>query len=52
MCRELTVAEWEADFDAIFEAVENGETFIIRNEEGQACYLMPYSDFEKANDAN
>ena len=51
MQKELTVEEWEANFDEVFEAVENGETFIIRDEKGRACYLMPYDQFEEATDA-
>ena len=48
MCRELTVEEWEADFDNVFEAVENGETFIIRGEDGKSCYLMPLDKYNEA----
>ena len=48
MCKELTVAEWEANFDTVFEAVENGETFIIRDEEGKGCYLMPFDKYNEA----
>ena len=51
MYRELTVEEWESDFDEVFKAVENGETFIIRDEKGRAFYLMPYDQFEEATDA-
>ena len=51
MQKELTVEEWEANFDEVFEAVENGETFIIRDEKGRAFYLMPYDQFEEATDA-
>ena len=51
MCRELTVEEWESDFDEIFEAVGRGETFLIRDEKGKAFYLMPYDEFEEATDA-
>ena len=51
MCRELTVEEWESDFDEIFEAVGRGETFLIRDEKGKAFYLMPYEEFEEATDA-
>ena len=47
MCKEITVKEWEADFDNIFSAVENGETFIIRNEDGQRCYLMPFDTYNE-----
>ncbi len=51
MQKELTVEEWEANFDEVFEAVSNGETFIIRDEKGKAFYLMPYDQFEEATDA-
>ena len=51
MQKELTVEEWEANFDEVFEAVENGETFIIHDEKGRAFYLMPYDQFEEATDA-
>ena len=51
MCRELTVEEWESDFDEIFESVGKGETFLIRDEKGRGFYLMPYDEFEEATNA-
>ena len=51
MCRELTVEEWETNFDEVFESVSKGETFLIRDEKGRAFYLMPYDQFEEATDA-
>ena len=48
MCEELTVAEWEANFDEVFAKVEQGETFIIRSEDGKACYLMPLDSYNEA----
>jgi len=50
MCQEVTVEEWEANFDEIFEKVEQGETFIIRSEDGKSCYLMPIDKYNEAQD--
>ena len=47
---EISVQEWEENFDEIFERVEDGETFLIRDEKGQGCYLMPADDFETKMD--
>ena len=47
MCKEITVEEWEANFDEVFEKVEQGETFIIRGEDGKACYLMPFDKYKE-----
>jgi len=38
--KEFTVEEFEADFDALFERVENGETFTITNGPTR-CLIMP-----------
>ena len=38
--KEFTVEEFEADFDALFERVENGETFTITNGPSR-CLIMP-----------
>lgn len=48
MCEEITVTEWEANFDEVFDRVEQGETFIIRSEDGKACYLMPLETYNEA----
>lgn len=47
MCRELTVKEWEANFDEVFAEVERGKTFIIRAEDGKRCYLMPLDKYNE-----
>ena len=51
MCKEITVEEWEANFDEIFEEVEKGKTFLIRDESGKGVYLMPYDQFEESTNA-
>jgi len=38
--KEFTVEEFEANFDALFERVENGETFTITNGPTR-CLIMP-----------
>jgi len=39
-----TVKEWEDNFDALLERVENGEHIGIVNEDGQAAVMIPYDD--------
>jgi len=39
-----TVKEWEDDFDALLERVENGERIGVIDEEGRAAVMMPYDD--------
>ena len=39
-----TVAEWEENFDELFERVENGERIGIVNENGQAAVMIPADD--------
>ena len=39
-----TVAEWEENFDELFERVENGETIGIVNEDGKAAVMVPADD--------
>lgn len=38
--KEFTVKEFEANFDELFERVENGETFTIMNGPSR-CLIMP-----------
>lgn len=38
--KEFTVEEFEANFDELFERVENGETFTIMNGPSR-CLIMP-----------
>ena len=39
-----TVKEWEDNFDALLERVENGEHIGIVNEDGQAAVMIPADD--------
>jgi antitoxin (DNA-binding transcriptional repressor) of toxin-antitoxin stability system len=45
---EITESELEKNFDEIMERVENGETFIIRREDGSAVAMIPASLVEEA----
>ena len=36
--------EWEDNFDALLERVENGEHIAVIDEEGRAAVMMPYDD--------
>ena len=45
---EITELELEKNFDEIMERVENGETFIIRREDGSAVAMVPASLVEEA----
>ena len=50
MYKELTVEEWESNFDEVFDKVEQGETFIIRDKDGKGCYLMPLDKYNEEQD--
>ena len=39
-----TVKEWEENFDALLERVENGEHIGIIGEDGKAAVMMPVDD--------
>jgi antitoxin (DNA-binding transcriptional repressor) of toxin-antitoxin stability system len=45
---EITELELEKNFDEIMERVENGETYIIRREDGSAVAMIPASLVEEA----
>jgi antitoxin (DNA-binding transcriptional repressor) of toxin-antitoxin stability system len=47
--RSITIEELQADFDAIIDRVENGESFLIHSEHGDAM-LIPYSSNEESDD--
>ena len=49
MRQEITVEEWEANFDEVFERVSDGETFVILDEKGNSFLLMPYEVYEDAS---
>ena len=40
----FTVKEWEENFDALLERVENGEHIGIIGEDGKAAVMMPADD--------
>jgi hypothetical protein len=39
----FTIEEFQADFDSLINRVENGESFIIKSEHGNAV-MIPYED--------
>ena len=41
--QSFTVEEFQADFDNLIERVENGESFIITSEHGNAV-IVPYNE--------
>jgi antitoxin (DNA-binding transcriptional repressor) of toxin-antitoxin stability system len=46
---EFTVKQFQKDFDNLLSRVENGESFIIKNEYGNAI-IIPYNQFTNSND--
>jgi len=44
MMEVFTVKEYQDRWDELMERVENGETFGIVNEDGQAAVMMPADD--------
>lgn len=47
--KTLTIEELQADFDAIIERVENGESFLIKSQYGDAM-LVPYKEYNNTTD--
>ena len=47
--RTLTIEELQADFDAIMDRVEGGESFLIKSEHGDAM-LIPYGEYKEVDD--
>jgi len=41
--QSFTVEEFQADFDNLIDRVENGESFIIKSEHGNAV-IVPYNE--------
>ena len=52
--KEITIADFEENFDAIYEEVSSdGECFTITNNEGQPlAVLVPHEEYEAMNDQN
>jgi PHD/YefM family antitoxin component YafN of YafNO toxin-antitoxin module len=45
----FTVEEFQEDFDNLLERVENGESFLIKSDKGDAM-LIPYGEYEEEDD--
>ena len=45
---ELSVAEFEKDFDAYMDRIEAGESFLIRQPDGRAVVAVPAGEYEEA----
>ena len=45
---ELSVAEFEKDFDAYMDRIEAGESFLIRQPDGRAVVAVPAAEDEEA----
>ena len=45
---ELSVAEFEKDFDAYMDRIEAGESFLIRQPDGRAVVAVPAGEYEAA----
>ena len=43
---ELTVAEFEKDFDGYMDRIEAGESFLIRQPDGRAVVAVPAGEYE------
>ena len=49
---ELTVAEFEKDFDGYMDRIEAGESFLIRQPDGRAVVAVPAGEYEAAAKAS
>jgi antitoxin (DNA-binding transcriptional repressor) of toxin-antitoxin stability system len=47
--KSITIEELQEDFDAILDEVENGKSFLIKSEYGDAM-LVPYSQYKESDD--
>ena len=47
--KKLTIEELEMDFDSILEKVEEGESFLITSDNGNAV-LIPYDDYYESDE--
>lgn len=49
--KEITIAGLEENFDAVFEEVDDGESFMIVDEDGKPlAVLIPYEEYETMTD--
>jgi hypothetical protein len=47
--KNITIEEFQENFDAILDLVEEGESFLIHSEHGDAM-LIPYGGTEESDD--
>jgi len=47
---EVTVADFEKNFDAYLDRIEAGEEFLIRQPDGKAVVAVPYGELEDLAD--
>jgi len=45
---EVTVADFEKNFDSYLDRIEEGEEFLIRQPDGKAVIAMPVQQLEQA----
>jgi antitoxin (DNA-binding transcriptional repressor) of toxin-antitoxin stability system len=45
--KEVTVAEFEKNFDTYMDRIENGEEFLIRQPDGRAVVAVPATQLEQ-----
>ncbi len=46
---KFTIEEFQTNFDSLLERVENGESFIITSEHGDAM-MTPYGEYKEVDD--
>jgi antitoxin (DNA-binding transcriptional repressor) of toxin-antitoxin stability system len=46
---QFTIEHFQQDFDNLLNRVENGESFLITSEYGNAM-MIPYSEYKEADD--
>ena len=47
--QKFTTEEFQSDFDSLMERIENGESFIIQSEYGDAM-IVPYGKYQEEID--
>ena len=47
---EISVVEFEKDFDAYMDRIEAGESFLIRQPDGKAVVAVPAGDYQDVID--
>lgn len=48
--KEITVFELQENFDSVIDEIDNGESFVIVNDEGRkVAVIIPHEEFELLN---